>query len=256
MESMGKRAIACADCSASFPVKDGMIDLLPEPTEKRSLSQAVMEWEPFIKIFESQWFRTGPFYSLVAGISFQEEYEMVTQAAKLEGGEILLDIGCGSGIYSRPFARRLNRGAVVGLDLSLPMLSYATSRAQAQRIENLLLIHGDAFHLAFPDNEFDAINCTATIHLFSNADLLKALEEVTRVLKPGGRFTASCLRNWIPGERVQRFLDWYSQKVGTYYRRPEHLEPLFKQSGLTNIQCHHAKRYWQIMSAEKPEYIV
>ena len=253
LESATESEIDCSFCSASFPVIDGVIDLLPGPSQPRSVSQSVMEWEPFIKIFESKWFRTGPFYSLLAGISFQEEHEMIMRAASLEGDEILLDVGCGSGIYSRPFAQKLDRGAVVGLDLSMPMLSCASERAQAQEIDNLLFIHGNAFNLPFPDNEFDAVNCSATIHLFTIPDLLKVLMQVNRALRPGGRFTASGLRNWIPGRPGRRFADWYSQKVGTNYFRPEDLEPLFKQTGFDSVQCLHSKRYWLVMSAKKPE---
>jgi ubiquinone/menaquinone biosynthesis C-methylase UbiE len=250
---MSGSEIHCADCRASFPVKDGVIDLLSEFPSRRTLSQAVMEWEPFIKMYESRWFRRGPGMRFFCGISFDEEYEIIGRAARLEGSETLLDLGCGSGTYSRPLAKTLNRGAVVGLDVSVPMLDYASSRARAEQLENLLLIHGSALDLPFPKDEFDAVNCCATIHLFSIPDLLKALKEVCRVLKPGGRFMTSCLRNWIPGQRSKQLLDWYSERIGTYYRRPEDLEKLFKDAGLNDVECHHARRYWMVMSAGKPE---
>jgi len=212
-----------------------------------------MEWEPFIAIYESQRFRKGPGFALVSGISFDKEYKMITQAAQLEGDEILLDLGCGSGIYSRSLAQRLNRGTVVGLDLSVPMLNYASSRARAEGLKNLLFIHGNALDLPFPDSEFDAVICCATIHHFSIHDLLTTLKEVSRVLKPGGRFMTSALRNWIPGQLSKKLVDWYYQKVGTNYLRPSDLESLFKQAGLNSVECHHAKRYWLIMSAVKPK---
>jgi ubiquinone/menaquinone biosynthesis C-methylase UbiE/uncharacterized protein YbaR (Trm112 family) len=252
LESEADSEIHCRDCSASFPVIDGVIGLLPASSHRRSLSQSLMEWKPFIEIYESRWFRKGPGFSLISGISFDREYEMIIQAAKLEGDEILLDLGCGSGIYSRSFAKRLNRGMVVGLDLSVPMLSYASSRARAEGLENLLFIHGDALELPFPENEFDVVTCCATIHLFPIPDLLRVLKEVNRVLKPGGRFATAALRNWIPGQFSRKFVNWYSQKVGTNYFHPEDLESLFQQAGLNNVECHHAKRYWLVMSAIKP----
>ena len=253
LESMSSRTVACHDCDASFPIKNGIIDLLPAPSRTRTLSQSVMEWQRFIDIYESAWFRTGPIYSFFAGISFRQEYEMIIEAANLNGDEMLLDLGCGSGIYSRPLARRLRHGAVVGFDLSMPMLMHASARARVLGIENLLFIHGNALELPFPDNHFDAANCTATIHLFSPKQLLKILREVYRTLKPGARFTTSCLRNILSGERSKRFYDWYSPKVGTYYRRVKDLEPLFEEAGFTDIRCHHAKRYWQVLSMMKAE---
>lgn len=252
LESMTETEVCCAGCKATLPVKGGVIDLLGEAPYRRSLSQAVMEWEPFIRIYESKWFRKSPRASLVIGISFEKEYEMITRAAKLGGDEILLDLGCGTGIYSRPLAQRLNRGVVAGLDLSAPMLNHASSDARAAGLANLLFIRGSALDLPFPDDEFDAVNCCATMHLFSTPDLQRLLTEVSRTLKPGGRFTGSCLRNWIPGKSAKRFLDWYSPKVGTYYRRPEELETLFRQASLTGVECHHARRYWLVMSAVKP----
>ena len=253
LESATSSEVQCADCSASFPVKDGVIDLLSASSRRRSLTQALMEWEPFIAIYESQWFRKGPGFTLVSGISFDKEYKMVTQTAQLEGDEILLDLGCGSGIYSRSLAQKLNRGTMVGLDLSVPMLNYASSRARSEGLENLLLIHGNALDLPFPDNEFDAVICCATIHHFSIPDLLRAIMEVRRVLKPGGRLMTASLRNWIPGKLSKRFVDWHYQKVGTNFFRPGDLESLFKQAGLNSVECHHAKRYWLIMSAVKPK---
>lgn len=253
LESMGKRTVACHDCNASFPIRNGIIDLLPSPTQTRTLSQAVMEWQPFIEIYESTWFRTGPLYAFFAGISFGDEYEMIIDSANLNGDEMLLDLGCGSGIYSRPLARKLRRGNVVGFDLSMPMLKRASARAHVLGIENLLFVHGNALGLPFPDNHFDAANCTATIHLFSEKELLKVFREINRVLKPSGNFTTSCLRNIIPGETSKRILNRYSPKVGTYYRRPEDLKPLFEKAGFDDVRCHHAKRYWQVLSAVKAQ---
>jgi len=252
VESKSTGEIHCADCVTSFPVVDGVIDLLPVSSRRRSLSQAVMEWEPFVHIYEGKWFRKGPGFPLISGISFDKEYEIITQAAKLEGDEILLDLGCGSGIYSRLLSKSLSDGIVVGLDLSVPFLNYARSQARAEGIENLLLIHGDALHLPFPDNQFDVVISCATIHLFTIPDLLMALKEVTRVVKLGGYFAAASLRNWMPGQQLKKFVDWYSGRVGTNYFHPEDLESLFKQAGLSNVKCHHAKRYWLIMSAVKP----
>lgn len=253
LESATSSGVQCADCSASFTVKDGVIDLLSASSRPRSLTQALMEWEPFIAIYESQWFRKGPGFTLVSGISFDKEYEMLTQAAQLEGDEIVLDLGCGSGIYSRPCAQRLNRGTVVGLDLSVPMLNYASSQARSEQLRNLLFIHGNALDLPFPDSEFDAVICCATIHHFSIPDLLRAIMEVRRVLKPGGHLMTASLRNWIPGKLSKRFVDLHYQKVGTNFFRPGDLESLFKQAGLNSVECHHAKRYWLIMSAVKPK---
>ncbi len=250
LESATESKVNCADCSASFPVEDGVIDLLPKSDQKRSLSQALMEWKPLIRIYEGRLWRRSLLFALRTGISFAREYELIAEAAKLEGDEILLDLACGPGIYSRPFARRLSRGAVVGLDLSVPMLDYASSRARAEGLDNLVLVHGNALDLPFPDNEFDAVNCCGAIHLFP--DLPRAFGEISRVLGPGGRFTAAAFRR-PAGRLAKSIASFYYRKFGLNSFLPAELESLFKQAGLNNVKCHHAKGVWLIMSAVKPE---
>jgi len=159
--------VGCTGCGASFPATDGVIDLLPGSAGRRTPSQALMEWQPFIRIYETRLFRSGPGFPLIAGISFGREYRMITKAAALEGAEAVLDLGCGSGIHTRPLAQTLAHGAVVGLDLSVPMLRYASSRTRAAGIDNVLFIHGNALDLPFRDSEFDAVTCCATIHHYA-----------------------------------------------------------------------------------------
>ncbi len=249
-ESAINSGLHCTRCHAFFPVTSGFLDLLPEDTHRRNIPQRLMEWKPLINMYESRWWRKSDFFVFFTGISFQQEYDVILQAALLNGHESLLDIACGPGIYTRPLARRLEHGFVVGFDLSVPMLSYASSRAQSSGLENVLFIHGNAVELPFSDNEFECVNCCGALHIFP--DIPRALSEIHRVLKPGGRFTMAAFRNWLPGQFSKKFADWYARHVGVNYFRPEDLEAYFKQIGFTGTICHHAKRYWLVMSAMKP----
>lgn len=212
-----------------------------------------MEWQPFIRIYETRLFRTGPGFPLIAGISYAREYEMIAEAAALEGAEAVLDLGCGSGIHTRPVAQIVTHGIVMGLDLSVPMLKYASSRARADGIDNTLFIHGNALDLPFHDSEFDTVLCCATIHHFTVAHLPAVVEEVRRVLKPGGRFVTSGLRNWIAGHWSDGVVNWDSTRLGTNYLRESNLQSVLQRAGLDRIVCHHARRYWLVMSAVKPQ---
>jgi len=241
---------ACGDCKASFPNRDGVIDLLPDLSYRRSTSQKVMEWDFFIQIYESKWFRKGPGFPLISGISFDEEYRTITRADELRSDEVVLDLGCGSGIYSRPLAKRLDRGVVVGLDLSMPMLNYASAATREEGIENFILIRGNGMELPFPEDQFDAAICCATIHLFSLTDMLALFKEVSRVLKPGGTFRTACLRNPMPWEWYARLVVWFQARVGTNYLRSQDLEPVFKEAGFGQVECLHEKRYWILMGVE------
>lgn len=246
-EADGK--VQCDRCHAAFNLNNRVVDLLPDFDYKPSRGQELMEWAPLTEMYESRWWRKSGLFTLMTGISFDDEYEMIVGALKLSGDELLLDLACGPGIFSRPLARLLDRGRVVGLDLSEPMLNYAGRKARDQEIGNLTLIHGSALDLPFPENEFDRINCCGAVHLFP--DIPKALSEIFRVLKTNGIFTTAVFRNWLPGETSRKIADWQYRKWGAKNFQPEEIQSLLIDAGFTEFTFLHSKRYWQIASAVK-----
>jgi ubiquinone/menaquinone biosynthesis C-methylase UbiE len=74
---------------------------------------------------------------------------------------------------------------VVGLDASATMLERGAADLRRSGLGNLALVRGDAASLPFLDHSFDGVCCFAALHLF--ADPLAGLDEMTRVLAPGGR---------------------------------------------------------------------
>jgi SAM-dependent methyltransferase len=94
-------------------------------------------------------------------------------------GERILDLGCGDGQLT---ARIAATGAQVqGVDLSPEMVAAARARGVAAEV-------GDAESLAYPAGSFDAVFSNAALHWVRNQDAM--MEQVRRVLKPGGRFVA------------------------------------------------------------------
>lgn len=110
-------------------------------------------------------------------------------AAALQPGMQVLDVATGTGTVALAAAQAVGpAGSVVGLDLSAAMLEHA--RVRARGTDQLTFVQGDAMHLPFGDASFDAVLCASG--LFFMPDLVEALREWGRVLKPGGRvgFTA------------------------------------------------------------------
>ncbi|HHO57100.1 MAG TPA: class I SAM-dependent methyltransferase [Thermoplasmatales archaeon] len=106
-----------------------------------------------------------------------------------------IDIGCGNGRHLIPAAEKCDM--VVGLDISIKMLEMAHRNMEKSGIENVMLVMGDARHLPFPDNFFDGILFIASLHnIKGKKERKRALEEVRRVLKPGGRALISVWAKW------------------------------------------------------------
>lgn len=100
--------------------------------------------------------------------------------------ERVLDVACGSGAPSLQVARRVGaEGFVVATDLNEEPLKIAAQRARERSITNIRFERADVHALPYADDEFDLITCRFGVMFF--ADLPRALRELRRVLKPGGR---------------------------------------------------------------------
>lgn len=88
----------------------------------------------------------------------------------------ILDVGCGTGIASEPFAA--NGFPVTGVDASPAMLEKAK-----ERLPNADFVQANAEALPFPNERFDVVISAQAFHWFERA---KALSEAHRVLRPGG----------------------------------------------------------------------
>ncbi len=103
-----------------------------------------------------------------------------------EPGERVLEVGPGTGYYSLHAARWLESdGTLEVLDIQQEMLDHTMRRAHALGISNIVPRQGDAQALPYADGHFDAAYLVAT--LGEVPDKERALRELRRVLKPGGR---------------------------------------------------------------------
>jgi len=114
---------------------------------------------------------------------------------QLRGDEQVLDVGCGRGLMLIGAAKRLTTGTATGIDLwrtvdqSGNSPDVTNANAKAEGVESRIKIEtGDMTEMPFPDNSFDLILSSWAIHNVPGKDLrAKAIEEIVRVLKPGGR---------------------------------------------------------------------
>lgn len=118
-------------------------------------------------------------------------YDSLVAWASLVAGDQVLDLGCGSGGATRAAARAVGEeGMVVGIDSSPECIAEATARTPAGT--PVMFRRGDITRLAaFGDRTFSGV--VASMVLDHVDDLAPLLEEVFRVLRPGGRFVASVM---------------------------------------------------------------
>ena len=100
-----------------------------------------------------------------------------------------LDVATGTGDFALDLARRPSISNMVGLDAAPAMLARARRKAERARLsESVSFLLGDAHHLPFPDGHFVAATVGFGIRNF--ADVPRALGEMARVVRPGGRVAA------------------------------------------------------------------
>jgi SAM-dependent methyltransferase len=123
--------------------------------------------------------------------------------------ETILDIGCGAGVDSILAAKLAwASGAVTGIDLVPEMLARARENARLAGVDNVTFQEASAEQLPFPENSFDVVISNGVFNLV--VDKVKALSEVHRVLKPGGRFMLAdqVLAGELPKETKARVENW------------------------------------------------
>jgi ubiquinone/menaquinone biosynthesis C-methylase UbiE len=178
-------------------VEDGYLDLLGEddPTGAHP-GQRLMLSSTLALIYEHVWRPLGGRLLMGAtGPGVRDEHRMALSMLDLSPNDRVLDVACGPGNFTPDFARAAGEGLVVGLDASRTMLAVAVRKTENA---NLAYVRGDACTLPFRDGSFDAICCFAALYLIQEP--MRALDEIARVLAPGGRVAllSSCNRGPLP----------------------------------------------------------
>jgi ubiquinone/menaquinone biosynthesis C-methylase UbiE len=171
----------------ALPPGAPFLDLLDEDLRSTGATQDLMLTGVVPKVYERYWRPAlGRVAKGVRGPGMAEEVRIARLLLGLRPGDGVLDVACGPGNFSRAFASAVgDSGLVVGIDASETMLERGAADLRLSHRHNLVLIRGDATALPFVDESFDAVCCFAALHLLE--DPLSGLDEMARVLTPGGR---------------------------------------------------------------------
>jgi len=108
-------------------------------------------------------------------------------------GDKILDVGTGGGLLAIGFAKAIKHGEIIGIDRWIPLgggtsLERAIRNARIEGVADKVKFEkGDARNIPYPDNYFDIVVASFVIHIIRK-EREKALREMIRVLKPGGKF--------------------------------------------------------------------
>ena len=116
--------------------------------------------------------------------------ERLVELARLEPGDAVLDVGCGTGTLAIAAKRRVGAaGTVHGIDASPEMIDRAKRKAMKTGVD--VIFHTASVEaLPFPDAQFDAVVSTLMLHHLPRPIRQQCAREIRRVLKPGGRVLA------------------------------------------------------------------
>lgn len=150
----------------------------------------------------------------------------------VQDGWTMLDVGCGGGFTIRRLLKRSKDAQVYGIDISEESVTKAR-RVNAEVLDKQVYVtQGSAEQLPYNDEMFDLVTAVETVYFWPN--LPDCLQEVRRVLKPGGKFA-------IMVEVVDSDSKWTSIVDGMTAYTPEQLKTLLDDAGFIQTEIHRKK---------------
>ncbi|PWN08137.1 class I SAM-dependent methyltransferase [Rhodohalobacter mucosus] len=134
------------------------------------------------------WDKAAPYYDSGWQRQLKPAQLKLLNKAGLKPGESVLDVSCGTGLITQKVTEAVgSEGSVTGIDLSEQMIEKARTRLNGS-YSNCSFRRMDAEDLIFEDITFDAAICSLGLMYFPRPE--RAIDEMFRVVKPGGRVSA------------------------------------------------------------------
>lgn len=190
--------------------------------------QVVHEADQKLQQEFNQWAETG------RGDEMESHHSDITEQTialmDLKPTDRVLDLGCGTGWASRRLARIVSTGEVVGVDVADEMLRRAEQASAG--IRNVRYLWGSAENIPAKDNTFTRVLSVESFYYY--ADQGRALDEVRRVMAPGGRLFI-LINLYKDNDYSLRWVD--ELKVPVQVRSSAEYKELLKQHGFKNVEA-------------------
>jgi ubiquinone/menaquinone biosynthesis C-methylase UbiE len=191
-------------------------------------------------------------YELFTALMFVgrgRSYRPLLKAAGVSPGERALDVGCGPGYFARMLARAVGpEGSVIGVDAAPEMVEYAARKAG--KLPNCRFEAGTAEALSFPDASFDVVVSSLMLHHLPEEARQKAVAEMARVLRPGGRLVLAEFT--IPERGAWRHFAQLTRHANDMARGVPEIEPLVAAAGFTGLRTGDSPPWLHYVRATRP----
>ena len=182
-EDIGQGTLECRGCGERFEIENG----LPNLIYPRDLDESALSAQAFYDERPKYDYRPTAFRLGIWSITFggKQARRMWAERLDVREGARVLEVAVGNGGNLPYFAEAVGKtGRLDGLDISSNNLLMARERARAGRIR-AELVHGNASYLPYGADQFDAVISVGGFNDFG--DKKRALEEMRRVARPGGK---------------------------------------------------------------------
>ncbi|MBO0736677.1 MAG: methyltransferase domain-containing protein [Alphaproteobacteria bacterium] len=175
--------------------------------------------------------------------TYQAMFRTLVETIAPRPGELILEVGCGAGSLVRLLARWLDGGnPITAVDVNPFLLEEAAELAEAEELADAIrFIKGNAEALPFEDEAFD---CVCSVTVFEECDADRAMAEVMRVLRPGGRagliVRALDMPQWwnlILPEAILRKVEAPPHSVGPAGVADRRLYHRMREAGFVDLVC-------------------
>lgn len=198
LTSLQNGELKCSACARSWPVRDGIPQLVfpDELGEQDQRSQSL--WNRVAILWPAMLALTN----VIRGSREAAERQHLIERLDLREGQVALETACGDGNNLHLIARQVSdQGLAFGLDLSPRMLGHAARKLRGLPVPPKLVL-GNVTNLPFADDAFDAALDGFGMKYY--ADRQRAMSEMLRVVKPGGKVVISELGRPTHGRKTLR----------------------------------------------------
>ncbi|KAL5772727.1 hypothetical protein ACOSQ2_012651 [Xanthoceras sorbifolium] len=254
LRAIYRSGFKCEKCEKTYSSKDNYLDLtviagLKDYVEVKPARTELFR-SPLVSFLYERGWRQNFNRSGFPGPD--KEFKMAQEYFKSSEGGLLVDVSCGSGLFSRKFAKARTYSGVVALDFSENMLRQCydfIKQDDSILTSNLALVRADVSRLPFSSGSVDAVHAGAALHCWPSPS--NAVAEVSRTLRSGGVFVGTTFLRYTSSTPLiqralrERILQGYS------YLTEEEIKDLCTSCGLTNYSSK-VQQSFIMFTAQKP----